>query len=96
MKDTEYLRSLISPLVTYPESIVIDRKIDDMGVLLTLSVAKDDMGKVIGREGNTSKAIRTILKVFGMRTNERINLKITEPTDQKPWREPKKYPQDYL
>lgn len=52
---------------------------DEMGVLLTLSVAKEGMGKIIGRDGNTAKAIRTILRVVGKRENARINLKINEP-----------------
>jgi hypothetical protein len=50
-----------------------------MGVLMTLDVNKDDMGKIIGREGNTAKAIRTLLRVVGMKNNSRVNLKINEP-----------------
>jgi hypothetical protein len=50
-----------------------------MGVLLTLSVNPADMGKVIGRMGNTAKAIRTLLRVVGMKNNARVNLKINEP-----------------
>jgi hypothetical protein len=50
-----------------------------MGVLMTLDVNKDDMGKIIGREGNTAKAIRTLLRVVGMKNNARVNLKINEP-----------------
>jgi len=50
-----------------------------MGVLMTLSVNPSDMGKVIGRQGNTAKAIRTILRVVGMKNNARVNLKINEP-----------------
>ena len=95
MTDTEYLRSLIAPLVDYPDSVQIDKKNDEMGVLLTLSVDKSDMGKIIGREGITAKSIRTVLKVFGMKNNARINLKIVEPTDAPAWREKKRYPQDY-
>ena len=50
-----------------------------MGVLLTLCVHKDDMGKIIGRSGATAKAIRTILRVVGMKNDARVNLKIEEP-----------------
>ena len=50
-----------------------------MGVLLTLDVNAADMGKVIGRMGNTAKAIRTLLRVVGMKNNSRVNLKISEP-----------------
>jgi ribosomal protein S3 len=50
-----------------------------MGVLMTLEVNAADMGKVIGRSGNTAKAIRTLLRVVGMKNNSRVNLKINEP-----------------
>ena len=50
-----------------------------MGVLLPLSVNKDDMGKIIGRSGQTAKAIRTILRIVGMKNDARVNLKIEEP-----------------
>ncbi len=50
-----------------------------MGVLMTLDVNPADMGKIIGREGNTAKAIRTLLRVVGMKNNARVNLKINEP-----------------
>jgi predicted RNA-binding protein Jag len=50
-----------------------------MGVLLTLTVSPDDMGKIIGRDGNIAKALRTLLRVVGMKHNARVNLKINEP-----------------
>jgi predicted RNA-binding protein Jag len=50
-----------------------------MGVLLSLDVHPDDMGKIIGRSGNTAKAIRILLRVVGMKNNARVNLKINEP-----------------
>ena len=50
-----------------------------MGVLLTLSVDSEDMGKIIGRQGNTAKAIRVLLRIVGMKNNARLNLKINEP-----------------
>ena len=50
-----------------------------MGVLITLDVNPADMGKIIGRSGNTAKAIRTLLRVVGMKNNARVNLKINEP-----------------
>jgi hypothetical protein len=53
--------------------------VDEMGVLLTLEVGAVDMGKIIGRQGNTAKAIRTLLRVVGMKNNSRVNLKINEP-----------------
>ena len=50
-----------------------------MGVLLTLECSAADMGKIIGRQGNTAKSIRTLLRVVGMKNNSRVNLKINEP-----------------
>ncbi|MCC6198749.1 KH domain-containing protein [Candidatus Nomurabacteria bacterium] len=79
MTDKEFLEMLIKALVDNPQDVAIDRKVDEMGVLLTLSVAPSDMGKIIGRSGNTAKAIRTLLRVVGMKHNARVNLKINEP-----------------
>lgn len=66
-------------MVDNPDDVKIKRTVDEMGVLLTLSVHKDDMGKIIGRSGATAKAIRTILRVVGMKNEARVNLKIEEP-----------------
>ncbi len=77
--DQEFLDYVIKSLVDNPKDVKIDRKVDEMGVLMTLDVNSADMGKVIGRQGNTAKAIRTILRVVGMKNNARVNLKINEP-----------------
>lgn len=77
--DQQFLQDLVSALVDHPESVKINRTVDEMGVLLTLDVHAEDMGKVIGRSGNTAKAIRTLLRVVGMKHNARVNLKINEP-----------------
>ena len=77
--DAKFLDFLIKSLVDNPSDVKINRTVDEMGVLLTLSVNKDDMGKVIGRSGQTAKAIRTILRVVGMKNDARVNLKIEEP-----------------
>jgi predicted RNA-binding protein YlqC (UPF0109 family) len=79
MSDKEFLEMVIKALVENPNDVVIDRSVDEMGVLLTLSVNPADMGKIIGRQGNTAKAIRTLLRVVGMKHNARVNLKINEP-----------------
>ena len=79
--DIEFLTNIIKPLVEDQEHIKINRTVDEMGVLLTLEVNKNDMGKIIGREGSTAKAIRTLLRVFGMKNNSRLNLKINEPAE---------------
>jgi len=77
--DVGFLENIVKALVTYPEDIKIKRTVDEMGVLMTLDVHPDDMGKVIGKSGNTAKAIRILLRVVGMKNNSRINLKINEP-----------------
>lgn len=77
--DQQFLEFVVKSLVEHPEDVKINRAVDEMGVLLTLDVHKDDMGKVVGRQGNTAKAIRTLLRVVGMKNNARVNLKINEP-----------------
>jgi predicted RNA-binding protein YlqC (UPF0109 family) len=77
--DQEFLEYVIKALVEKPEKVEISRVVDEMGVLLTLKVDQEDMGKIIGRDGNTAKAVRTLLRVVGMKNNARVNLKINEP-----------------
>ena len=77
--DTQFLEFVIKSLVDNPNEVKIVRTVDEMGVLLTLTVHPADMGKIIGRSGNTAKAIRTLLRVVGMKNNARVNLKINEP-----------------
>ncbi len=77
--DVSFLEFIVKGLVDNPNDVKIERTVDEMGVLLTLSVNPVDMGKVIGRMGNTAKAIRTLLRVVGMKNNARVNLKINEP-----------------
>jgi hypothetical protein len=78
-KEKDFLEYVVKALVDEPAAVKIDRRVDEMGVLLTLKVASADMGKVIGRDGNTAKAIRTLLRVVGIKNNARVNLKIEEP-----------------
>ena len=77
--DYEFLEYVVKTLVDNPNDVKIERTVDEMGVLLTLGVNSADMGKVIGRQGNTAKAIRILLRVVGMKNNARVNLKINEP-----------------
>ncbi|MEN9921709.1 MAG: hypothetical protein RLZZ517_687 [Candidatus Parcubacteria bacterium] len=77
--DQVFLEQVVKALVDKPEKVEINRTVDEMGVLLTLKVDQEDMGKIIGRDGNTAKAIRTLLRVVGMKNNARVNLKINEP-----------------
>lgn len=78
-QDQEFVEFVIKSLVDHPDEVSTDRKIDEMGVLLTLKVNPQDMGQVIGRQGGTARAIRTLLRVIGAKNNARINFKIEEP-----------------
>ena len=84
MDDTQFLEFVVKALVEHPNDVKIKRTVDEMGVLMTLDVHPDDMGKVIGRSGNTAKAIRILLRVVGMKNNARVNLKINEPAGSVP------------
>lgn len=78
-KDRDFVEYVVKQLVDNPDDVKVERKIDEMGVLITLDVNSNDMGMVIGREGMTAKALRTLLRVIGARNNARVNLKINEP-----------------
>lgn len=77
--EVAFLNYVVRAIVDSPDMVRIERQVDPIGVLLILEVDKSDMGKVIGREGATAKAIRTILRVVGMRNQSRVNLKIVDP-----------------
>jgi uncharacterized protein len=77
--DQEFVEYVVKMIVNHPDQVKVDRKIDEMGVLITLDVHPEDMGMIIGREGATAKAIRTLLRVIGAKNNARVNLKISEP-----------------
>ena len=77
--DVVFLEYVVKALVDNPSDVHVDRIVDEMGVLITLEVNPSDMGKIIGRDGNTAKAIRTLLRTVGMKNNARVNLKINEP-----------------
>src|SRR3990167_1636636 len=87
--DQEFLEYVVKSLVDNPSAVRVDRKVDEMGVLLTLHVDPANMGQIIGRNGNTAKAIRTLLRVVGMKNNARVNLKIEEPEGCLPLAEPR-------
>lgn len=74
-----FLEFVVKGLVDNSGDVKIEKRIDEMGVLLTLDVNPADMGKIIGRQGATAKAIRTLLRVVGMKNNARVNMKIKEP-----------------
>lgn len=79
MTDQQFVEDVVKAIVDKPEAVKTERKVDEMGVLVELTVDPEDMGKIIGKEGKTAKAIRTLLRVFGAKNNARINLKIVEP-----------------
>jgi uncharacterized protein len=78
-KDQEFLDYVVKSLVDNPDKVKVTRDVDEMGVLLTLDLHADDMGTIIGRNGATAKAIRTLLRVVGLKNSARVNLKINEP-----------------
>jgi len=78
-KDVEFVEYVIKQIVDDPDGIEIVREIDEMGVLITLKVGKEDMGKIIGKNGQTAKSIRILLRIIGSKNNARVNLKIVEP-----------------
>ena len=77
--DQEFLEYIIKALADHKEDEKIDRKVDEMGVLLSLKVNPADMGVVVGRQGSTAKAVRSLLRIVGVKNNARVNLKIEEP-----------------
>lgn len=77
--DKEFVEYVVRAIVENPGKVVVNRKVDEMGVLLELGVDPADMGKIIGKDGRTAKAIRTLLRVLGAQNQARINLKIMEP-----------------
>lgn len=77
--DQEFVEYLVKALVDHPEDVKTERTVDEMGVLITLHLNPEDMGQVIGRQGQTAKSIRTLLRVVGAKKKARVNLKIHEP-----------------
>lgn len=77
--DQEFVEYVVKSIVDHPEDVQVGRTIDEMGVLITLTVNPEDMGQVIGRQGATAKSVRTLLRVIGAKHNARVNLKINEP-----------------
>lgn len=78
-KDQEFVEYIVKSLVDHPEDVKTERSVDEMGVLITLHLNPEDMGQVIGRQGQTAKSIRTLLRVVGAKRKSRVNLKIHEP-----------------
>lgn len=78
-RDAAFVEAVTKLLVDHPENIEVNRSIDDLGVLITLKVHPEDMATIIGRDGRSAKAIRTLLRIIGAKEDQRVNLKIVEP-----------------
>ncbi len=75
----DFLTYVLESIVEDKDSLVIEHRVDELGILLTVKVGEKDMGKLIGKGGQTVKALRTLLRLLGGNNNQRINLKILEP-----------------
>lgn len=78
-QDQAFLELVIKAIVNNPNDVKSTRTVDERGVLITLDVNPSDMGYVIGRQGQTARSVRTLLKIVGAKNNARVNLKINEP-----------------
>jgi hypothetical protein len=77
--DQEFVEMVVKAIVANPKDVKTERMVDERGVLITLHINPEDMGYVIGKQGQTARAIRTLLKIVGAKNNARVNLKIHEP-----------------
>ena len=80
-QDQQFVEYIVKAIVDHPDDVSTERTIDEMGTLVSLHVNAEDMGTIIGKEGRTAKALRTLLRVLGAKNNARVNLKIIEPED---------------
>lgn len=80
-QDQEFLEYVVKALVNHPEDVKTDREIDDRGVKITLHVNPEDMGYIIGRQGQTARALRILLKIVGAKDNARVSMVIYEPEE---------------
>ena len=78
-EDQAFVEYVVKAMVDHPEEVSCDRSVDEMGVLITLKVSPQDLGQIIGRQGQTAKSLRTLLRVVGAKHHARVNLKIYEP-----------------
>lgn len=77
--DQDFVESIVKAIVGRPEDVRVERKVDEMGVLLTVNVNPEDIGYVVGRQGQTIRAVRTLAKIVGAKNNARVNVKLNEP-----------------
>ena len=79
--DQQFVEYIVKSLVGNPDDVVVERLIDEKGVLLTLTVHPDDLGRVIGKRGVTAQSLRTLLRALGTKNDARYNLKIVNNDD---------------
>lgn len=82
--DQQFVEYIVKTLVNNPDKVTIDRTIDEKGVLLSLEVDPEDVGRIIGRRGATAQSIRTLLRALGTKNDARYNLKIVNNDDFEP------------
>jgi predicted RNA-binding protein YlqC (UPF0109 family) len=80
--DQQFVEYIVKSLVSKPEAVVIERRIDEKGVLLELTVDPEDLGRVIGKRGATAQSLRTLLRALGTKNDARYNLKIVDNGEQ--------------
>lgn len=78
-QDRDFVEYLVKQIVANPDGVEVTRTVDEMGVLITLRVSKEDMGRIIGKNGQTAKAIRVLVRIIGSKNSARVNMKIIEP-----------------
>jgi predicted RNA-binding protein YlqC (UPF0109 family) len=81
--DQQFVEFIVKSLVGHPEDVTVERIIDEKGVLLSLTVNPDDLGRVIGKRGVTAQSLRTLLRALGTKNDARYNLKIVNNDDQR-------------
>ncbi len=76
--DQQFVEYIVKSLVGHPDDVVVDRVVDEKGVLLTLTVNPEDLGRVIGKRGATAQSLRSLLRALGTKNDARYNLKIVD------------------
>lgn len=81
--DQQFVEYIVKSLVGHPDDVVVERVIDEKGVLLSLTVNPEDLGRVIGKRGVTAQSLRTLLRALGTKNDARYNLKIVNNDDER-------------
>lgn len=92
--DQQFIEYIVKSLVGKPDAVKIDRRIDEKGVLLELTVDPEDLGRVIGKRGATAQSLRTLLRALGTKNDARYNLKIVDVGEPRPRRDTSAIPAD--